>query len=263
MPVILKTRREIEVMRRAGEVAGRVLQVMKEAAGVGVTTGDLDELARRELEAAGAKSLSKNYQQQNSPWPYPRYTCVSVNEEVVHGVPGTRKLKEGDIATLDVAMSLDGFCVDTAITVPIGPVSTRVQKLLDVTQQALDLALMHTLPGKRWSEIARLVQHFVESHGFNVIREFVGHGIGRSMHEDPKVPNFVTGEMLRGDFRLRSGMTLAIEPMVVMGGRDVVLLEDQWTVVTQDRLPAAHFEHTVAVVDGGVEILTRQPAAAA
>jgi methionyl aminopeptidase len=140
--------------------------------------------------------------------------------------------------------------------VPIGKISPQRQRLLDVTRRTLDLAIEHMKPGKKWSDVARLMQHYVESNGFSVVREFVGHGIGRSMHEDPKVPNFVTVEQLRGDFKLRSGMTLAVEPMVVAGRRDVQALEDGWTMVTEDGQPAAHFEHTVAVTDVGVEIVT-------
>lgn len=167
-----------------------------------------------------------------------------------------RTLKDGDIVTLDLALKVNGYCGDTAITVPVGKVSPKVQKLLDVTRQTLELALKHIQPNKKWTDIARLMQYNVERNGFSVVREFVGHGVGRSMHEDPKVPNFVTQEHLRGDFKLRVGMTLAIEPMVTMGRRDVDLLDDGWTVVTQDGLPAAHFEHTVAVTETGVDVLS-------
>lgn len=256
MPIILKSRREIDMMRRAGRVAHHLLHRMEEMTTVGVSTAQIDQMVGQEMERAGARSLSRHYPTYEPGKGFPGYSCISVNEQVVHGIPGPRQLKEGDIVTLDVALALDGYCVDTATTVAVGPVAPRVQKLLDVTRQALDMILANMMPGRKWSDIARLIQHYVESAGFSVVREFVGHGIGRSMHEDPKVPNFVTPEQLRGDFRLRSGMTLAVEPMVVMGRRDVVLLEDQWTVVTQDRLPAAHYEHTVAVTDQGVEVLT-------
>jgi methionyl aminopeptidase len=217
---------------------------------------ELDELARVEMEAVGAIALSKNYPTYKPGEGYPAHTCLSVNEEVVHGIPGKRVLKEGDVITLDLAMSLNGYCVDTATTVPVGQVSPKVQKLLQVTEETLHLALENIKPDKRWSDIARLMQYHVERSDFNVVREFVGHGIGTTMHEDPKVPNFVTAEQLRGDFKLRPGMTLAVEPMVVMGRRDVLMLEDGWTCVTEDRLPAAHFEHTIAVTDVGVDVLT-------
>jgi methionyl aminopeptidase len=256
MPIILKTRREIEMMRRAGQVAFRILTMMREGAVVGVTTFELDELARSEMDKVGAIALSKNYPTYKAGEGFPGHTCISVNDEVVHGIPGKRTLKEGDVVTLDLAMSLEGYCADTAVTVPIGRINPTARKLLDVTQKTLDLALQHMKPGKKWSDIARLMQHNVESNGFSVVREFVGHGIGRAMHEDPKVPNFVTFEQLRGDFELRPGMTLAVEPMVVAGLRDVKLLADKWTVVTEDRQPASHFEHTVAVTSSGVDILT-------
>jgi methionyl aminopeptidase len=165
-------------------------------------------------------------------------------------------LKIGDIVTLDLALSLNGYCCDTATTIPIGKISPSTQKLLDVTRETLNLAINNMKPGRKWSDIARLMQYHVERNGFNVVREFVGHGIGRTMHEEPKVANFVTAEQLRGDFGLRPGMTLAVEPMVVMGKREVDMLPDGWTVITHDRQPAAHFEHTIAMTEVGVEVLT-------
>ncbi len=261
MPIVLKSRREIEMMRRAGQIACEVLGQMREAAKAGVLTIQLDELARRALDRVGAVALSKNYPTYKPGEGFPGHTCISVNEEVVHGVPGERQLKDADIVTLDLALSIDGYCADTATTVTIGKVSPERQRLVDVTKEALVLAISHMKPNKKWSEVARLMQHHVESNGYSVVREFVGHGIGRSMHEDPKVANFVTAEQLRGDFRLRPGMTLAVEPMVVAGKRDVELQPDGWTVITADHKPAAHFEHTVAMTDYGVDILTdgREP----
>jgi methionyl aminopeptidase len=256
MSIVLKSRREIELMRRTGQIGCEILGKMQDAVAAGVTTGTLDELARVELERVGGTALSKNYPTYKPGEGFPGHTCISINDVVVHGIPGPRMLREGDIVTLDLALSVGGYCCDMATTVPVGRIGPREQKLLAVTQQTLDLALEHMKPGRKWSDIARLMQHYVESHGFSVVREFVGHGIGRSMHEDPKVPNFVTPEQLRGDFKLRPGMTLAVEPMVVAGRREVRLLEDQWTVVTEDSQPAAHFEHTVAVTETGVDILT-------
>lgn len=256
MPIILKSRHDIEMMRRAGQVGCNILAKMRQAAVVGASTAALDDLARVELEKVGGIALSKNYPTYKEGEGFPGYTCISVNEEVVHGVPGRRTLKQGDVVTLDLALSLGGFCCDTATTVGVGKISPLAQKLLDVTRQTLTLAIQNIRPGRKWSNVARLMQHYVESNGFAVIREFVGHGIGRSMHEDPKVPNFVTFEQLRGDFELRPGMTLAVEPMVVAGKRDVRLLDDQWTVVTEDGRPAAHFEHTVAITREGADILT-------
>ena len=256
MPIVLKSRREIEMMRRAGQTARDILGKMRHAAVPGVTTGELDELAHAELEKVGGIGLSKNYPTYKAGEGFPGYTCISVNDEVVHGIPGRRVLKDGDIVTLDLAMSLEGYCSDTAVTVPVGRISPAAQRLLDVTRKTLELAIQNMKPGRKWSDIARLMQHFVERHGYSVVREFVGHGIGQAMHEDPKVPNFVSFEQLRGDFLLRSGMTLAVEPMVVAGRRDVKLLNDNWTVVTEDHQLAAHFEHTLAVTATGVEILT-------
>lgn len=259
MPIVLKSSREIAMMRRAGQAARQILGKMRDAAVAGVTTRELDELARDELDLIGGVALSKNYPTYKAGEGFPGHTCISVNEEVVHGIPGRRVLKEGDIVTLDLAMSLDGYCSDTATTVGIGKIAPAAQRLLDVTSGTLKLAIQNMKPGRRWSDIARLMQHYVERHGYSVVREFVGHGIGKTMHEDPKVPNFVSFEQLRGDFLLRPGMTLAVEPMVVAGRRDVKLLKDGWTVVTEDNQRAAHFEHTVVVTSTGVEILTDEP----
>jgi methionyl aminopeptidase len=256
MAIILKSRRELLAMRRTGTLGFQILRRLEQAVAPGVTTLELHDIAAVELARAGARGMSKNYPTYVEGEGYPAHMCISVNEEVVHGIPGSRPLKEGDVVTLDLGLMLDGYCADTAITVGVGQVAPRVQKLLDVTKGTLDLAISLCKPGIKWSEIARTLQQNVEKHGFGVVREFVGHGVGRSMHEDPKVPNFFSQEQLKGDFRLRPGMTIAVEPMVVAGRRDVVLLEDQWTVVTEDRKPAAHFEHTVAITEDGCEILT-------
>ncbi len=217
MPIVIKSRFEIERMRRTGQLGHQILSKMRQAVAAGVTTQALDDLAKFELDRAGAIALSKNYPTYRAGEGFPGHTCISVNEEVVHGIPGTRTLKDGDIVTLDLALSMDGYCADTATTVGVGTISPPLQQLLTVTRQTLDLAISHMRPGIRWSDVARLMQHYVEQHGYNVVREFVGHGIGREMHEEPKVPNFVTAEQLSGDFVLRRGMTLAVEPMVVMG----------------------------------------------
>lgn len=253
---VLKSKREIDMMRRAGQVACLVLSRMREAAVAGISTGELDLIAREEMLKAGAVSGSRNYPTYEENKGFPGWTCVSVNEEIVHGVPGKRVLKQGDVVSLDVALSLNGYCADTCATVGIGEPPAIAKKLLDVTRSTLFMAIENIRPGRRWSEIARMVQKKVEAAGFSIVREFVGHGIGRSMHEDPKVPNFVTGEGLRGDFELRPGMTLAVEPMVVVGKRDVKQLKDNWTMVTVDSKAAAHFEHTIAVTEQGVDVLT-------
>jgi len=257
MAIIIKSRKEIESMRRTGKVGRDILNLLQSVVAPGVNTWDLNEIARTELDKIGAVGTSKNYPTYKAGEGFPSEMCISANEEVVHGIPSLRRvLKEGDVVTLDLSLKHQGFCADMAVTVGVGQVSPRVQKLLDVTKETFDLAMREMKPGRRWTDIARLMQYHVERNGFSVVREFVGHGVGRNMHEDPKVPNFVTPEQLRGDFRLRAGMTLAIEPMVVMGRRDVVLLEDGWTVVTEDRMPACHYEHTVAVTENGVDILT-------
>lgn len=256
MPIILKTRREIEMMRRAGQIGCEILAAMRQAVRIGVTTFELNEIGREMLASRGAIGMSKNYPSYTPGEGYPAETCVSINEEVVHGIPSPRQLKEGDIVTLDLALRFDGYCADTATTVPVGRVSDKVNKLLNVTRDTLAIGIKQIKPGRKWTDIARLMQYNVESNGFNVVREFVGHGVGRSMHEDPKVPNFVTAEQLKGDFKLRAGMTFAVEPMVVIGRRDVHQLPDGWTIVTEDGLPAAHFEHTIAVTDAGADILT-------
>lgn len=256
MPIILKSRSEIEAMRRAGAVGRAILDKMSAAVAPGVTTGQLNEIARVELEKAGAIATSKNYPTYKPGEGYPAETCISVNEEVVHGIPGDRALKNGDIVSLDLALKHEGFCADMAVTLGVGQVSPANVKLLDVTRKTLDLALRLIRPNVRWSEVARQMQRFVEGNGFSVVREFVGHGVGRSMHEDPKVANFVTAEQINNDFKLRPGMTFAVEPMVVAGRRDVRVLEDNWTVVTEDKRSACHFEHTVAVTESGADVLT-------
>jgi methionyl aminopeptidase len=257
MAIVLKSRREIEMMRVAGKLAYDTLQKMAALVRPGVSTQELDDLAEHELQKVHAVGLSKNYPTYKPGEGFPASTCISINEEVVHGIPSPKRvLKNGDIVTLDITPKLNGYCADTAITVAVGAISEKTKKLLDVTRETLDIALANIKPGKKWSEVARLMQYNVEKNGFGVIREFVGHGVGHSIHEDPKVPNFVTPEQFRGDFKLRAGMTLAVEPMVVAGRRDVQLLDDGWTVITEDHQPACHFEHTIAVTEDGVDILT-------
>ena len=260
--IIYKSRREIELMRRTGHHAHRILRAMADAVAPGVTTGQLNDICRLELARIGGIGLSKNYPTYKPGEGYPAESCISVNDEVVHGIPGPRRLVAGDIVTLDLAMKLGEYCADTAITVGVGEVPNDRKALLNLTRETLDLACSLMRPGRRWSEIARTMQHHVESRGYGVVQEFVGHGIGRTMHEDPKVPNFVTPEQLKGDFVLKKGMTLAVEPMVVIGSRAVETLDDEWTVVTANGKPACHFEHTIAITDDGVDILTdgRPPA---
>lgn len=234
-------------MRRAGRVVAQAHELVRERLRPGVTTADIDRWVQEFLDRQGAVSAFKGYQG------YPAYTCTSVNDEIVHGIPGSRVLHEGDIVAVDIGAFVDGFCGDSAWTYPIGEVSELAQKLLRVTEQSLTKAIEQAVVGKRLSDIGHAVQTHVEAAGFSVVKNFVGHGIGRSMHEAPQIPNF--GRPGRGP-RLSEGMTLAIEPMVNVGGDEVRILEDNWTAVTADGSLSAHFEHTVAVRDGKAEILT-------
>ncbi|MEL7238168.1 MAG: type I methionyl aminopeptidase [Planctomycetota bacterium] len=261
--IVYKSQREIELMRQTGQHAHRILRDMAAICEPGVTTAEVNEVCRRELAKIDGIGLSKNYPTYKPGEGYPAESCISVNEEVVHGIPGPRKLLEGDLVTLDLAMKWGEYCADTAITVAIGELSPQRHALMDMTRQTLDYALSAIKPGVRWSKIATAMQKMVEKQGYGVVREFVGHGIGRSMHEDPKVPNFTNAEQLKSDFVLRKGMTFAVEPMVVIGTRKVKTLADEWTVVSKNGKPACHFEHTVAVTEDGCDVLTDGRASAA
>ena len=234
-------------MRPACAVAGTVLDEIASFIRPGVTTRQVDEFAAGCIAAHGAKSAFLGYRK------YPCQTCISVNEEVVHGLASERELRFGDIVSLDVGVFYKGFVGDTARTVAVGGCGVAAQRLMDVTEQALYLGIAAAVPGNRVTDISRAVQNYVEGNGFSVVREFVGHGVGRAMHEEPQVPNFVDRKM---DNRLKRGMTIAIEPMVNAGRADVKILKDGWTVVTQDGSLSAHFEHTVLITDGEPEILT-------
>jgi methionyl aminopeptidase len=245
--IILKNDREIAAMRVAGRVAARVLDDVAKKVAPGLTTRDLDEYAASQIKAFGARSAFLGYRK------YPCHICISVNEEVVHGLASGRRVAFGDIVSLDVGVVCDGFIGDTARTVAVGGSDMRVQKLMDVTERALYDGVAQAVPGNRVVDISRAIQACVEGQGFSVVREFVGHGVGRSVHEEPQIPNYVDGKVSP---RLRPGMTLAIEPMVNAGVSAVKILSDGWTVVTQDGQPSAHFEHTILVTDAGPEILT-------
>jgi len=234
-------------MRPACVVAAAVLEEIAGFIRPGLTTRQVDEFAADRIAAHGAKSAFLGYRK------YPCHTCISVNEEVVHGMAGERELKFGDIVSVDVGVRYNGFIGDNARTVAVGGCGLAAQQLMDVTLQALSLGIAAALPGNRVTDISRAVQDYVEGNGFSVVREFVGHGVGRTMHEEPQVPNFVDRKM---NDKLRPGMTIAIEPMVNAGGPDVKILKDGWTVVTQDGSLSAHFEHTVLVTSGEPEILT-------
>jgi methionyl aminopeptidase len=247
--IILKTPDEIEVMAKASRVVAETLEVLKQAVRAGVTTDELDALAEAEILARGAKPAFKGYRH------YPKTLCASVNEQVVHGIPSKRKLKEGDIIGLDLGAIVDGFYGDSAVTVMIGEVSDKTAKLVRVTEESLMIGIEQAIVGRRLSDISHAIQRHVEGAGYSVVTEFVGHGIGRQLHEEPQVPNY--GRPGQGP-RLQTGMVLAIEPMVNMGGSAVRVLDDRWTAVTADGSLSAHFEHTIAVqASGPARILSR------
>jgi methionyl aminopeptidase len=246
--IVCRSAAELEKMRAAGRLVGEVLTALSAMVAPGVTTADLDAAAEKMIADAGATPAFKGYHG------YPATICASLNEEVIHGIPsGRRVLSEGDIVSIDVGASLAGYFGDSAVTLPVGRVSEEAALLLRVTEEALYKAIERTRPGGRLYDIGHAVQHHVEAHGFSVVREFVGHGIGQRMHEEPQVPNY--GEAGRGP-RLSEGMVLAIEPMVNAGSAAVKVLPDGWTAVTRDRSLSAHFEHTVAVTAGEPWILT-------
>lgn len=248
MAAILKSKREQEQIRETGRIVASILAELRAAVRPGITTGDLDIITVDALKRYGAKSSSLGYHR------YPKSLCTSVNDEVVHGIPGTRVLREGDIVSIDLAAVYNGWHADSAITVPVGPVAPEVQRLLKVTEDALYRGIAAACAGNRVRDISRAVQDFVEAAGLGVVRHYGGHGVGRSMHEDPDVMNYVEPGQINQ--ALKAGMVLAIEPMVTLGGAETRMLEDDWTVVTLDSGYAAHFEHTVAITEGDAEILT-------
>ncbi|MBM4127863.1 MAG: type I methionyl aminopeptidase [Nitrospira sp.] len=240
--IILKTPAEIEIMAEASRVVAEVLEIIRKEVHPGVSTDDLDRLAEKEILARGAVPAFKGYRK------YPKTLCASVNEQVVHGIPSGRKLKSGDIIGLDLGAIVGGFYGDSAVTVAVGPVADSVEHLVRVTEEALDLGIQQAVVGNRLTDISHAVQQHVEAAGYSVVTEFVGHGIGRQLHEEPQVPNY--GKAGQGP-RLQSGMVLAIEPMVNMGGSAVRILADRWTAVTADGSWSAHFEHTIAIQPSG------------
>ena len=258
--IVLKSAREIELMRQAGHLVWQVLERMEELVRPGVTTGELNEVAEGMIADSGAIPLFKGVRTPHAKMAFPAALCTSVNAEVVHGIPGDRRLEEGDIVSVDCGVKLNGYCGDSARTFPVGQVSDRVNRLLDGTRLALDLAISEIRVGRAWSEIAAQIQAFVEGRNLSVVREFVGHGIGREMHEEPKVANYHDRSQKKADFTLEPGLTLAIEPMVNLGGAAVQYARpDRWVVVTRDGSYAAHFEHTVAVTRGVADVLTAGP----
>jgi methionyl aminopeptidase len=255
--IILKTQRDLEAMRPACAVAGAVLEDVCSFIRPGVTTQDVDQFAAARMKHYGARSAFFGYVHPGGAGgrtrQFPCYTCISVNEQVVHGLAGMRYLNFGDIVSLDIGVIYNGFVGDTARTVPVGGCGVLAQKLMDVSENALYEGIAKAVAGNRVADISRSIQDYVENNGFSVVREFVGHGVGRSMHEEPQVPNFVDG---KSTAKLKPGMTIAIEPMVTAGLPGVKVLNDGWTVVTEDGSLSAHFEHTVLITEGEPEILT-------
>ena len=250
MAIVCKSQSEIDKMRRSGHIVRQVLDELKAMVAPGVSTMDLEKLAERRIKESGAKPAFKGY------YGYPCVLCTSINDEIVHGIPSAKRvLKAGDIVSIDCGVVLDGYYGDAAITVAVGEsVSPERKKLMEVTEQSLYKAIEQVKIGNTISDIGGAVQEFVEANGFSVVREFVGHGIGTKLHEEPQVPNFRS----RGaDMRLREGMVLAIEPMVNSGGPEARVLDDKWTAVTLDGSSSAHFEHCVAVTRNGPLILTQ------
>jgi methionyl aminopeptidase len=257
MAITLRSRREIDLIRKAGDVVAAVLSKLQNIAEPGVTTAQLDAVAARMTTDAGAEALFKGVRSPVAREPFPACICSSLNEQVVHGIPSERvRLEEGDILSIDFGIRLDGYCADAAVTVAVGQIAEDERRLVDATKHVLDIAIARATPGVKWSSVAKEMQGFAESAGFSVVRDFVGHGIGKKMHEEPRVPNFVSDELLADDVLLTEGMILAVEPMINAGSSEVRTLENGWTVVTKDGKCSAHFEHTIAIVKNGCEVLT-------
>lgn len=246
--IILKTAEELQILKIVNGIVAKILRELEEKIHPGVTTGELDNYAEKRIREEECVSAFKGYKG------YPATLCVSVNNEIVHGIPSHKKLKEGDIVSIDIGAKYRGFYGDAAATYPVGVISEKAQQLIDATKGALESGINEACEGKRLGDVSSAIQRFAEKKGFSVVRYFVGHGIGRELHEEPQIPNF--GEEGKG-IRLKSGMVLAIEPMVNEGSYDVKILNDGWTAVTKDGKLSAHFEHTVAISDGKAKVLTR------
>jgi methionyl aminopeptidase len=245
--IIIKSPREIEQLKRSNTVVAEVFEKLKKMIAPGITTKELDQVAEEYILSKGGRPAFKGYRG------FPATLCISINEEVVHGIPGPRRLKQGDIVSLDVGVNLMGYFGDSAITLPVGEVDLEGKRLLEVTEQALIMGIEKAKIGNRLFDISYAIQRWVESHGFSVVRDFVGHGIGKDLHEEPQIPNF--GSPHQGP-RLEKGMVFALEPMVNEGTYEVKVLSDGWTVVTADGKRSAHFEHTITITDDGAEILS-------
>ena len=247
MSVVIKSDREIAVMRRAGRIVAAVLEILAREVRPGMKTKELDDITARELERLGAKPSFKGYRG------FPANLCVSINDEIVHGIPGERVLVEGDVVSLDVGAIFNDFQGDAAVTVGVGEISSEARKLMETTEGALKAGIAAACPGARLGDVSAAIQHYAESKGYSVVREYTGHGIGREMHEEPQIPNF--GLPGQGPV-LKKGMVLALEPMVNIGDWRTKVGDDNWTVFTSDGSLSAHFEHTIAVTDAEPEVLT-------
>jgi len=255
--IILKSPREIELMRAAGRVVYQVLRRVRDLVRPGVTTAELNGVAEEMIDKVGGTALFRGVTHPQARFPFPSALCTSVNDELVHGIPGDRPLREGDIVSVDCGVKLAGYCGDSAVTIPVGSVSAEARRLIETTERALGVAIDAIRPGRWWSEVASEIQAVVEGERFSVVRDFVGHGIGREMHEEPKVPNYWGPRNRQMDFEMVPGTVLAIEPMVNVGTHAVEYAgDDGWVVVTKDRRYAAHVEHTVAVTSQGADVLT-------
>ncbi len=261
-PTELKSLHEIKLMREAGILVAKALKLCRQMAKPGIRTIEIDQAVEAMFASSNAIPLFKGYAgfDDETP-PYPASTCISINEQVVHGIPGNRVLKEGDIVSFDTACKLNGWCADAAITVPVGTVRPERLRLIRIAEETLAIAVREIGRRKYWSEVAKQMEKHSHLAGYSLVENFVGHGIGRSMHEQPQVVNFIPRDrkgLEEFDFRLEPGLVLAIEPMLNMGKVEVEILADHWTVVTKDGYPSAHVEHTVAITENGVEILTLQ-----
>ncbi len=248
--IVIKSPQEIATLREAGRINARALETVRQMIRPGVTTGELDAAAEEVIRKAGATPTFKGYP---GPYPYPASLCVSINEQLVHGIPGKRKLQEGDIVSIDCGSTFEGFVGDSAFTIGVGEVSPTARRLIETTEQALYVGIDKMRANNRVGDVSAAIQEFVERSGFNVTREYTGHGVGRQMHEGPQVPNY--GTPGRGQI-LRAGMTIALEPMVLVGTAKTRVMPDQWTVVSADGSLTAHWEHSVAITDGDALILT-------
>lgn len=244
-------------MREAGKLVAKALRTCREMAKPGTRTAEINRVIEEFYNAHNATPLFKGYIPGGMNTPFPAVTCLSLNEQVVHGIPNNRALRDGDLLKVDTACRLNGWCADAAVTIPIGVCRSERLRLVKVTEEVLRIAIMEMGRRRWWSEVAVRMERHVKDAGFSVVEQYVGHGIGRDMHESPQVPNFLNKDLQkRGDFRLEPGLVLAVEPMVNMGRQEVRTLDDQWTVVTQDGLPSVHVEHTVAITPAGIVVVT-------